>query len=74
MKLFIMRSNCEDDVHKGIKYGIWTSTPKSNEFLNNLYEECTPKGIPIYLFFSVVRSGQFIAVGQLTSKLIMKNF
>ena len=38
-------------ISKAIKYGIWTSTPKSNDFLKKVYEECTPKKIPIFLFY-----------------------
>jgi len=74
VRCFIMRSNNEDDIHKAIKYGIWTSTSKSNEFLNNLFEECSAKNIPIFLFYSVVRSGQFVGVAQMTSKIIEKSF
>jgi len=74
LKCFIMRSNNEDDIHKAIKYGIWTSTPRSNEFLNSMYRECSAKGVPIYLFFSVVRSGQFSAVAQMNSGIQEKHF
>lgn len=38
-KFFIIRSNNDDDIHKAVKYGIWTSTPNSNALLNTAYEE-----------------------------------
>jgi len=82
-----MRSNNEDDIHKvsyyyekshlshqAIKYGIWTSTIRSNEFLNETFTECQAKGVPIYFFFSVVRSGQFSAVAQMSSGIQEKHF
>ena len=28
-KCFVIRSNTDDDVHKAIKYGVWTTTPKN---------------------------------------------
>lgn len=32
-KCFVLRSNNDDDIHKAIKYGIWTSTPQNNDNL-----------------------------------------
>lgn len=53
---YILRSTCDDDIHKAIKYGFWTSTHKNNVILNNLYKKASKKNIPIYLFFTVVKS------------------
>ncbi len=39
---------------KAIKYGIWTSTPKNNKILNNVYEECLAKNEDVYLFFKYI--------------------
>ncbi|CAD8141602.1 unnamed protein product [Paramecium pentaurelia] len=64
---YILRSNNDDDIHKSIKYGIWTSSKENNEKLNAKYLEAQQEGIPVYLFFSVVRSGQFVGVAKLTS-------
>ena len=27
---YILRSTCDDDIHKSIKYGLWTSTHRNN--------------------------------------------
>ncbi|KAK1398691.1 hypothetical protein POM88_008554 [Heracleum sosnowskyi] len=49
----------EDDVHKSIKYNVWSSTPNGNKKLNIAYDDARriagedPKGCPIFLFFSV---------------------
>lgn len=37
--------------------------------LNDLYRKCQKKKIPLYLFFTVVKSGQFVGVAQMTSEL-----
>jgi len=29
-RCFILRSNCDDNIHKSIKYEIWTSTNRTN--------------------------------------------
>lgn len=54
---YILRSTCDDDIHKSIKYGVWTSTHKNNIMLNDMYQKCKKKKVPIYLFFTVVNSG-----------------
>ena len=66
---YILRSTCDDDIHKAIKYGFWTSTHKNNVTLNALYKKCSKKNIPIYLFFTVVKSFQFVGVAKMTSEV-----
>ncbi|KRX03029.1 hypothetical protein PPERSA_08104 [Pseudocohnilembus persalinus] len=73
-KAYIIRSNTDDDIHKAIKYGVWCSTPPNNEMLDKAFEEAEEKNIPIYLFFSVVKSGQFVGIAKLKSGLQDKNF
>jgi len=67
-KFFVIKSYSEDDVHKSIKYGIWTSTETGNKRLDKAYRDCASKG-PIYLFFSVNSSGQFCGFAEMTSPL-----
>lgn len=38
-KFFMMRSSTQDDIHKAMKYGVWTSTLNHNEILNNAFIE-----------------------------------
>ena len=37
---FKIASNCEENIHKAIKYGIWTSTELSNTKLTNAFNNC----------------------------------
>jgi len=52
-----MKSANEDDIHKAIKYQSWTSSVKNNQILSAAYKEALSKGLRVYLFWSVVRSG-----------------
>jgi len=58
-KFFVIKSYSEDDVHKSIKYNVWSSTPHGNKKLQNAYEDAErisagkSGGCPIFLFFSV---------------------
>lgn len=70
-KFFVIKSYSEDDVHKSVKYNVWSSTPHGNKKLCSAYEDAQriaagkPGGCPIFLFFSVNASGQFCGVAEM---------
>ncbi|GMH00108.1 hypothetical protein Nepgr_001947 [Nepenthes gracilis] len=66
-KFFIIKSYSEDDVHKSIKYNVWSSTPNGNKKLDAAYQEAREKscGCPLFLFFSVNTSGQFVGIAEM---------
>jgi len=66
-KFFIIKSYSEDDVHKSVKYNVWASTPNGNKKLDAGYREAQEKsgGCPVFLFFSVNTSGQFVGVAEM---------
>lgn len=72
-RFFVIKSFSEDDVHKSIKYGVWTSTPGGNKRLHSSYQEAAAlsaaRGItcPVFLFYSVNASGQFCGVAEMVS-------
>lgn len=63
----VIRSGNDDNVHKAIKYGIWTTTIKNKAKLEQLWERKEKDGINTYLFFSAVKSGMFEGVARLKS-------
>ncbi|KAK9727886.1 hypothetical protein K7432_001455 [Basidiobolus ranarum] len=67
-RFFVIKSFTEDDVHKSLKYHIWTSTEMGNRRLDRAYKENCSKG-PIYLFFSVNGSGHFCGAAQMLTPL-----
>ncbi|XP_076915735.1 YTH domain-containing protein ECT4-like [Bidens hawaiensis] len=66
-KFFIIKSYSEDDVHKSIKYNVWASTQNGNKKLDAAYQEAQrkPRSCPVFLFFSVNTSGQFVGVSEM---------
>uniref|UniRef100_A0A7N0T6Y9 YTH domain-containing family protein n=2 Tax=Kalanchoe fedtschenkoi TaxID=63787 RepID=A0A7N0T6Y9_KALFE len=74
-KFFVIKSYSEDDVHKSIKYNVWSSTPNGNKKLSNAYEDAQslsggiPGGCPLFLFFSVNASGQFCGVAEMVGRV-----
>jgi hypothetical protein len=71
-KFFVIKSYSEDDVHKSIKYNVWSSTLHGNKKLQSAYEDAqriaTEKSCecPIFLFFSVNASGLFCGMAEMT--------
>lgn len=58
-KFFVIKSYSEDDVHKSIKYSVWSSTVNGNKKLDAAFRDAEAKTLvdgkkrPIFLFFSV---------------------
>ncbi|XP_068663327.1 YTH domain-containing protein ECT4-like isoform X2 [Aristolochia californica] len=72
-KFFVIKSYSEDDIHKSIKYSVWSSTPVGNKKLDSAFEDAhriscgKPGTCPVFLFFSVNASGQFCGVAEMIS-------
>lgn len=60
----MIKSYTEDDVHKSLKYEIWSSTDPGNKRLDKAFKETGGRG-PIYLFFSVNASGHFCGMAEM---------
>jgi len=67
-KFFVIRPFCEDDVHKSLKYSIWSSSQIGNKTLDIAFLNMQHGG-PVYLFFSVHNSDHFCGVAQMTTGL-----
>ncbi|KZP01142.1 YTH-domain-containing protein [Calocera viscosa TUFC12733] len=67
-RYFVIKSYTEDDVHKSLKYEIWSSTEPGNKRLDRAFKESAGRG-PIYLFFSVNASGHFCGVAEMLTPL-----
>ncbi|XVF32291.1 hypothetical protein REPUB_Repub17cG0069300 [Reevesia pubescens] len=68
---FVIKSYSEDDVHKSIKYNVWTSTPSGNKKLDGAFCEAKekPDSFPIFLLFSVNTSGQFVGLAKMVDQV-----
>lgn len=65
-KFYIIKSYSEDDIHKCIKYDVWSSTPNGNKKLDAAFHGAEARAsetgtkCPIFLFFSVSQSCTFL--------------
>ncbi|KQJ81537.1 uncharacterized protein LOC100846773 isoform X2 [Brachypodium distachyon] len=77
-KFYMIKSYSEDDIHKGIKYNVWASTPNGNSKLDAAFHEAknlmkeTGSKCPVFLFFSVNTSGQFVGLAEMLGPVDFK--
>ncbi|KAF6167080.1 hypothetical protein GIB67_041335 [Kingdonia uniflora] len=74
-KFFVIKSYSEDDVHKSIKYDVWASTANGNKKLDAAFHDAetqakdTGISCPMFLFFSVNGSGQFVGLAEMIGQV-----
>ncbi|CAL1385595.1 unnamed protein product [Linum trigynum] len=75
-KFYVIKSYNEDDIHKSIKYNVWASTPNGNRKLDEAFRSAQEKSseaggtsCPIFLFFSVNGSGQFVGLAEMVGQV-----
>nr|AFK48331.1 unknown [Lotus japonicus] len=77
-KFYLIKSFNEDDIHKSVKYDVWTSTPNGNKKLNAAFHDAeaqfsqTGTMCPVFLFFSVNASRQFVGVAEMLGPVDFK--
>ncbi|XP_058090169.1 YTH domain-containing protein ECT2-like isoform X6 [Magnolia sinica] len=75
---FVIRSFSEDDIHKSIKYNVWASTQIGNKKLDAAFHDAETRSsnkgavCPIFLFFSVNASGQFVGLAEMIGQVDFK--
>ncbi|OEL18694.1 hypothetical protein BAE44_0020286, partial [Dichanthelium oligosanthes] len=70
-KFFVIKSYDEADIHKSIKYGMWSTSSVGNQKLDTAFREAQAIAAssstlcPVFLFFSVNASFQFCGVAEM---------
>eukprot|EP01017_Pseudomicrothorax_dubius_P033858 TRINITY_DN4583_c0_g1_i11.p2 TRINITY_DN4583_c0_g1~~TRINITY_DN4583_c0_g1_i11.p2 ORF type:complete len:370 (+),score=70.40 TRINITY_DN4583_c0_g1_i11:146-1255(+) len=62
---FILTSNTEQDLHKAIKYGVWTSTPRTNKVLSSEFQEAKKNIQNVFIFFSMKDTNKIMGVAEM---------
>ena len=64
-KFFVIKSFSEEDVHKSIKYNVWSSSKNGNLTLSNAFNIKKEKNGSLYLFFSCNGSGRYAGIARM---------
>jgi hypothetical protein len=68
-QFFVIKSFSEEDVHKSIKYNVWSSTKTGNQTLNAAYKMTKERGGSVFLFFSCNGSGRYVGLARMNSEV-----
>ena len=66
-KFFVIKSFSEEDVHKSIKYNVWSSSKDGNLTLSNAFRITEENKGNVYLFYSCNGSGRYCGVARMKS-------
>ena len=64
-KFFVIKSFSEEDVHKSIKYNVWSSSKNGNLTLSNAFNITKENNGNVYLFFSCNGSGRYCGIARM---------
>ena len=67
---FVARSSTYDDIHKAMKYGVWSSTLQQNKLLHQAFNQAKTQGRRVLLFFRSVKDDMFCGVAEVVSGYI----
>lgn len=67
---FVARSSTYDDIHKAMKYGVWSSTLERNRSLDTAFRAAREAGKRVLLFFRSVKDDVFCGVAEVVSGYI----
>ena len=72
-KFFLITTLTEEDIHKSIKYGIWSSDKNCNLILDKEYKLAKSKNSNVFLFFTCIGTERYVGVCRLISDYDEKN-
>ena len=64
-KFFVIKSFSEEDIHKSIKYNVWSSSKNGNLTLSNAFNLTKEKNANVYLLFSCNGSGRYCGIARM---------
>eukprot|EP00827_Trimyema_finlayi_P001801 TRINITY_DN1798_c0_g1_i1.p1 TRINITY_DN1798_c0_g1~~TRINITY_DN1798_c0_g1_i1.p1 ORF type:complete len:247 (-),score=84.18 TRINITY_DN1798_c0_g1_i1:10-750(-) len=66
---YIVNNITEDDIHKTMKYGLYSSIPENNEILRSIWEKAKQNNNIVYIFFGSQYKNYLNGVAQMTDDL-----
>lgn len=71
---FIIKSFNIENIHKSIKYGVWSTTYSGNIIFDKAFALAQSRGAEVYLFFSTNSTFAFQGIARLRSKFQTKTY
>jgi hypothetical protein len=71
---YVIRSKKTDDIHKAVKYGVWTSSPQNNFKISEAFKNRTNQGGNVFFFFTYLSAPGFVGLARLVDMDLKKEF
>jgi len=71
---YIIKSFNIENIHKAIKYGVWSTTYSGNNAFDKAYVDAQNRNAEVYLFFSTNSTFAFQGIARLKSKFQNKSY
>lgn len=71
---FVIRSKKTDDIHKGVKYGVWTSSPQNNKKIEDAFYQRRSTGGNVFFFFTYINAPGFVGLARLIDLDLKREF
>lgn len=71
---FVIKSFNIENIHKAIKYGVWSTTYSGNIIFDKAYSLAQSRNAEVYLFFSTNSTFAFQGIARLKSKFQTKTY
>ena len=71
---FVLRSKKTNDLHKAIKYGVWTSSPQNNKKIESAFHQKKASGGNVFFVYTYLNAPGFVGLARLTNIDLSKEF
>lgn len=71
---FVIRSKKTDDIHKAVKYGVWTSLPQNNKKIEESFYHKRNQGGNTFFFFTFINGPGFVGLARLVDVDLKREF
>lgn len=71
---FVIRSKKTDDIHKAVKYGVWTSSAQNNKKIEDAFYKGLNYKRNTYFFFTYINASGFVGVAKLIDLDLKREF
>ena len=71
---YVIRSKKIDDIHKAVKYGVWTSSPQNNKRIEESFYHKQNQNGNIFFVYTFIGAPGFVGVARLVGIDLKKEF
>lgn len=71
---YVIRSKKTDDIHKAVKYGVWTSSPQNNNKIRDSFNQKSKTEGNVFFVFTYLGASGFVGLARLVDVDLKREF